>query len=780
MKNETLIIPVRGMSCASCVRRLEKAIGTVEGVTAVSVSLAAEQAQVEAVNVALPAILAAIRKTGFEVPERELELKVSGMSCASCVARVETALRRVPGVLEADVSLAAESARIRVLTAEPEALIAAVRKLGFTAELPTDPVSEPRANHRESWELAAGIVLVLPLILPMLASLSGRDLMLDHRLQALLATLVQFALGARFYRSAWNAVRSGAGNMDLLVALGTSAAYGFSLWQWWLHGDHAQLYFEASAVVIVLVRLGKWLEARARRQTLSAIRALQALRPASARVEREGREAMLPVAELSLGDRVVILPGERIPVDGRILDGESSVDEALISGESLPVEKSVGDMVTGGAINGEGRLKVEVLALGAETVLARIISLVEHAQAAKAPIQRLVDKVAAVFVPAVLILALLTWLGWGLITGNWEAGLINAVSVLVIACPCALGLATPAAIIVGTGLGARHAILIKDAEALEMAHRIRVVVFDKTGTLTEGHPRLVASHGEGALALAAAIQRGSSHPLARALLEAVEGQTLPELSAHQSLPGRGVRAEREGKIWLLGNSRLMEEWGIGCDVFAQAASAHQRKGRTLAWLAEAKAGSEALGLFAFEDAVRAQAASAVSALQKQGIRVILFSGDHQSAVARVAERLGIREFRSGLLPADKADGIAKLREGGICVAMVGDGINDAPALAAADVGIAIGGGTDVAMHAASITLLGDDPRRVASAISLSRRTVAKIRQNLFWAFLFNVIGIALAAAGALSPMVAGAAMAASSVSVVTNALMLRRWKPEGK
>ncbi|WP_417066679.1 heavy metal translocating P-type ATPase [Niveibacterium terrae] len=780
MKNETLMIPVRGMSCASCVARLEKAIAAVDGVEAVAVSLAAEQAQVEAAAQSLPAILVAIRKTGFEVPEHEFELKISGMSCASCVARVEKALNRVPGVLEASVSLPAESARVRALGAEPEALIAAVGTLGFSASLASEQTDETDTTQRETQELAAGIALVLPLVLPMLASLSGRDLMLAHWLQALLATLVQFALGARFYRSAWNALRAGAGNMDLLVALGTSAAYGFSLWQWWLHGEHAQLYFEASAVVIVLVRLGKWLEARARRQTLSAIRALQALRPDFARVEREGRVLELPIAELRLGDRVVILPGERIAVDGRILDGESSVDEALISGESLPVEKRVGDTVTGGAINGEGRLVVEVLALGAETVLARIISLVEHAQAAKAPIQHLVDKVAAIFVPVVLILALLTWLGWGLATGNWEAGLINAVSVLVIACPCALGLATPAAIIVGTGLGARYAILIKDAEALERAHRIRVVVFDKTGTLTEGHPRLVASHGEGALVLAAAIQRGSSHPLARALLEAAEGLALPELSAYQSLPGRGMKAEMDGKPLLLGNARLMEEWGIGCEAFAEAARAHQSEGRTLAWLAEARAGSAALGLFAFEDSLRAQAASAVSALQEQGIRVILFSGDHPGAVARVAERLGITEFRSALLPAEKAEGIAKLREGGVCVAMVGDGINDAPALAAADVGIAIGGGTDVAMHAAAITLLGNDPRRVASAISLSRRTVAKIRQNLFWAFLFNVIGIALAAAGALSPMIAGAAMAASSVSVVTNALMLRRWKPKEK
>jgi Cu+-exporting ATPase len=719
------------------------------------------------------------------------DLPISGMTCASCAGRVERALGKVPGVQSVSVNLANERAHVEVAgQMDPDVLIAAVDKAGYTASLPQSETAtkddQAQRLHRERLSLVLAIALALPLVLPMLVEPFGLNWMLPAWVQFALATPVQFIFGARFYIAAWKAVRAGAGNMDLLVAIGTSAGYGLSIYEWLTAhpGMAPHLYFEASAVVIALVLLGKYLESRAKRQTASAIRALEALRPERAVRVNGGREEDVAINALALNDLVLVKPGERFPVDGAVVEGQSHADEALISGESLPVPKQPGDNVTGGAINGEGRLLVRTTALGAESVLARIIRLVEDAQAAKAPIQKLVDKVSQVFVPAVLVLALVTLVGWWLYGASLETAIINAVAVLVIACPCALGLATPTAIMAGTGVAARHGILIKDAEALERAHEVSAVVFDKTGTLTSGAPKiahLAAVDGNEARLLqqAGALQRGSEHPLAKAVLDACaeQGLAVADVSASQSLTGRGIAGTLDGQPLALGNRRLLEESGLHAGDLADAAKAWEAEGRTLSWLIEQGAQPRVLGLFAFGDTLKPGALQAVAQLKAQHISSHLLTGDNRGSARVVAEALGIDDVHAEVLPADKAATVAELKKTGV-VAMVGDGINDAPALAAADIGIAMGGGTDVAMHAAGITLMRGDPRLVPAALEISRKTYAKIRQNLFWAFVYNLIGIPLAAFGLLNPVLAGAAMALSSVSVVSNALLLKTWKPK--
>ncbi|MDB5943708.1 MAG: copper-translocating P-type ATPase [Ramlibacter sp.] len=719
-----------------------------------------------------------------------VRLGIEGMTCASCVARVEKALKKVPGVAGAEVNLATETAAVQFSgpSASVDALTAAVEKAGYTARPLAEESSSTAGEDgppNDWWPVAVAGALSLPLILPMLLMPLGLDWALPGWLQLALATPVQFWLGARFYRSAYKAVRARSGNMDLLVALGTSAGYGLSVYLLLRHGQHGMphLYFEASAVVITLVLLGKWLETRAKRQTTAAIRALNALRPETARVRRDGREQELPLARVAKGDVVVVRPGERIPVDGVVAEGASEVDESLITGESLPVAKHAGDAVTGGAVNGEGLLLVTTTAVGAESTLSRIVRLVESAQARKAPIQRLVDRVSEVFVPVVIGIALLTLVGWGVAGGDWEAAILNAVAVLVIACPCALGLATPTSIMAGTGVAARHGILIKDAQALEVAHDVKLVAWDKTGTLTEGHPTLTAAEpaqGDRArlLAVAAAIQSGSEHSLARAVLQAAasEGVAVPPATKLRAIAGRGMAAEVAGRELRLGSSRLMQESGVDLSAMAERAAGLQQQGLTVSWVADLTGQPTLLGLLAFGDTVKPAAARAIAQLREQGIRSVLLTGDNRGSAQAVAAALGIDDVRAELLPQDKARIVAELKAGGEVVAMVGDGINDAPALAAADVGIAMSTGTDVAMHAAGVTLMRGNPALVADAIDISRRTYAKIRQNLFWAFVYNVVGIPLAAFGLLSPVIAGAAMAFSSVSVVTNALMLRRWK----
>ena len=719
------------------------------------------------------------------------DIGIAGMTCASCVNRVERALKRVPGVITAEVNLATERARVTAAgeDAGADRLIAAVQAAGYGGHLVEPDAKLPAADrgHRELIHVVVAAALSAPLLVGMVLHLLGAAWMLPGWVQFVLATLVQFWLGRRFYVAGWKAVRALTGNMDLLVALGTSAAWGLSVFELLApHAGHAPaLYFESSALVITFVLFGRWLEARAKGQTASAIHALMRLRPEKARIRRDGGEVEVGLATVKVGDVVVVRPGERVPVDGHVIEGGGSVDESMLTGESLPVEKSVGDRATGGSMNRDGKLVVETTAIGAETTLARIVRLVEGAQASKAPIQRLVDRVSAVFVPVVLGLAMVTLLGWWAATGDVTGGILNAVAVLVIACPCALGLATPTAIMVGTGVAARYGILIKDAEALERAHAVTAVAFDKTGTLTEGRPDLteiVAADGTGeadVLRLAASLQAASEHPLAVAVRRraAAEGVQPVPVAAFRALAGRGVSGETEAGRFVLGSRRLLAESGVAFGPLAQRATELEAAGRTVSWLAATGDTPRVLGLLAFGDTVKPTAQAAVALLHSQSVRTVMLTGDNRGAAEAVARTLGIDEVVAEILPGAKAEAIAALRQKGNIVAMVGDGINDAPALAAADVGMAMATGTDVAMNAAAVTLMRGDPMLVAGCIDISRRTYGKIRQGLFWAFAYNVVGIPLAAFGLLSPVVAGAAMALSSVSVVSNALLLRGWKP---
>ncbi|MCZ2135287.1 MAG: heavy metal translocating P-type ATPase [Burkholderiales bacterium] len=723
------------------------------------------------------------------------DIAIGGMTCASCVARVERALAKVPGVVQADVNLATESARIRFDPAlvNDARLRRAVRDAGYEPRAAADVEGREPSSWHGFLPVATGLALSAPLVLPMIGDLFGKHWMLPAWLQFLLATPVQFVLGARFYRAGWHAAKALTGNMDLLVAIGTTAGWALSVWLWLAAapGETPHLYFEGSAVVVTLVLLGKWLEARAKQRTTAAIRALHALRPDMAQViGKGGRERAVPVAELLVGDLIAVRPGERIAADGIVEEGASEVDESMLTGEPLPVAKSAGTRVTGGSINGSGRLALRVGAVGADSVLAHIIRLVEDAQSAKAPIQRLVDRVAAVFVPVVLLFAVATLVGWWWRLGTLETAIINAVAVLVIACPCALGLATPVAIMAGTGVAARHGILIKDVQALELAHRIDTIAFDKTGTLTVGRPRLTAvrlltpaGDETGLLAAVAAVQRGSEHPLARAVLEANAAAGGGERSASdiRAVPGRGTEGMIDGKLWRIGSLRWMQELGTDTSATVAPAAELREQGATVSAVAVAgDAGPpQVLALLTFGDEPKPEAREAIATLRAAGLRLRMISGDNHGAAVAMAARVGLAadEVLADVLPQDKAAAVTALRTDGHVVAMVGDGVNDAPALAAADVGIAMGSGTDVAMHAAAITLMRGDVSLVAGALDISHRTVAKIRQNLFWAFAYNVAGIPLAALGYLNPVLAGAAMAASSLSVMSNALLLSRWRP---
>jgi len=743
--------------------------------------------------------------------ELSCDIGIGGMTCASCVARVERAIAKVPGVAGVSVNLATESARVTWAPDSSEdaeqtqsaRLRRAVREAGY------EPLSAEHLEHvpAGAWagfsSVAIGLLLSAPLVLPMVGDALGQHWMLPALWQFLLATPVQFVLGARFYKAGWHALLAGSGNMDLLVALGTSAGWALSVWLWLMApaGAMVHLYFEGSAVVITLVLLGKWLEARAKRQTTDAIRALHALRPARARVITRDGEMDVPIEELLVGDRLVVLPGERFAADGVVLEGQTQVDESMLTGEPLPVHKAVDARVTGGSINGDGRVVVRVCAIGTATVLAHIIRLVEDAQATKAPIQRLVDQVSAVFVPVVLVLALATFLAWWFTGHSLEVSLIHCVAVLVIACPCALGLATPAAIMAGTGVAATYGILIKDAQALEVAHKVDTVAFDKTGTLTVGQPRLLSllaaqptDVSQDLLALCASLQSGSDHPLAHAVVQAAKAQDVAWVAPEgvTAVPGFGSEGLVAGRPLLLGSLRWLAALGVPQGSWLAQAQALQAQGMTVSVLAERAAhGVTPLAILGFGDEPKPGVQAALATLRARGLRLVMISGDNSGAAQAMALRLGLspEEVHAEVMPGDKAALVARLQqgEGGVprVVAFVGDGINDAPALAAADVGMAMAnvhadgqrGGTDVAMQAAGITLMRGDVALVAGALDISARTVAKIRQNLFWAFAYNAAGIPLAAMGYLSPVVAGAAMALSSVSVMTNALLLKRWKP---
>ena len=759
---------------------------TVEPAVSASAAAAAASAQARA----------ATPRPGHRGPQaaRETrELSIAGMTCATCALRVERALAAVPGVLRAEVNLASNRSSVEGTAGvlRPADLIAAVRRAGYEAQLLTGDVQRDRemgaADARRIWtesgRLAAAIILSVPLLAPMLG------LPVPGWLQLALATPVQFLIGGRFYVGAWKALRARLGSMDLLVALGTSAAYFYSIYLLLAVTTDSPLYFDSAAVVIALVTVGKWLEVRAKRSTTAQIKVLMSLRPEIARVRRGEEEVEIPASAVAVGDVVVVRPGERIPADGTVSGGRSEVDESLLTGESLPVAKASGDRVIGGSINGSGLLHIETTAVGNESTLSRIVALVTGAQAKKAPVQHLVDKVAGVFVPIVVAIALATFLGWWLLAGNFTAGLIAAVSVLVIACPCSLGLATPAALMVGTGVAARAGILIRDAEALERAHGLDTVVFDKTGTLTAGEPAVTdvipndVSERD-LLQLTAAAQTGSEHPLARAVLAraralgaAGAGSASLLLEDFESHAGMGLTARVGGVRVVIGNRRLMQKHGVRIEDGELQAARLEGQGRTVMWVAALDPRPARLGLIGVADPVKPEAATAVRHLQEIGIETVLLTGDNERTAAAVAAQLGIRRVLAGVTPDEKAGEVRRLQAQSRKVGMVGDGVNDAPALAAADVGFAMGTGTDVAMQTAGVTLMRGDPRLLGDAIAVSRATYRKIRQGLFWAFVYNIVALPAAALGLLNPMIAGAAMALSSVSVVANALLLRRWRP---
>ena len=819
---QRLTLDIEGMTCAACSTRLERALTRAEGVRQAAVNLATERAVVtiDAAETDLPSVAEAVSRAGFAVGRETLSFSVEGMTCAACAGRVEKALRAVPGVFDANVNLAIERAHVSLAhrCADAEQLADAVAKAGYRALMVEPEEGSRQAREqaqldRERRVLILSAALTLPMVLGMTLDVLGyEDLHVMPSLEVALATPIQFLIGLRFYRGALNALRGGTANMDVLVALGTTAAYGFSWYLLQTLGEEAdgQLYFEASAVIITLVLLGKYLESRARRGTTAAIRALMELRPETARVERaDGTEEEVPIALVRPGDVAVVRPGERMPVDGVVTDGASEVDESLVTGESVPVAKTEGASVTGGSINGAGLLKVRATAVGEESTLARIIRLVENAQAGKASVQRLVDRISAVFVPCVVAVAAVTFLGWLVFSGDLETSLIAAVSVLVIACPCALGLATPTAIMTGTGAAARAGILVKDVAALEQAHRVDTVVFDKTGTLTEGKPHVVdvragTAPEEEVVRLAASVQQGSEHPLAGAILSDARDRAVAPypLRDFEAVAGRGVRGRVDGRRITVGSAAFAGETAVIEDALLAVARGWEDEGRTAVFVCvEPSAGEregeplarrepetatgaapppgtgQVAGLIGVADPLRETAAEAVDQLAALGIRTSMLSGDAVAVAERVGAALGMGEARGAVRPDQKAAVVRGLNEQGRVVGMVGDGINDAPALAAADVGIAMGTGTDIAMETAGVTLMRPDPRLVAGAISASRATFAKIRQNLFWAFVYNVVCIPLAAAGYLSPTLAAAAMALSSVSVVGNSLLLRRWRP---
>ena len=778
-----LTLPIAGMTCAACAVRLEKVLKRLPDVDA-EVNFATASARLTSRTAQPPdlaAAMAAVARAGFQVPLSRQRLTLEGMTCVACAQRIEKVLNRLPGV-HASVNFATASAEVDypagvVSSAQ---LLDAVRRAGYQAQLPRNDAPVTAAgeqDHTGRW-LLASTLLALPFVAEMLAMLAGRHGLLPVAWQWALATPVQFLVGWRFYRGAWLSLRGGGANMDVLVALGTSMAYLLSVWTALTAPHHGHVYFEASVSVITLVLLGKWLEQRARRQTAGAIEALLKLAPTTARVERDGAVLDVPVAEVRVGEVVWVREGESAPVDGVVIDGQGSVDESLLTGESAPVSKGVDSPVYAATRNLQGVLRLRATGVGADTQLAAIIRQVGEAQGSKAPIQRLADVISGYFVPAVLAIAVATLLAVGASSGDWERAIMQAVAVLVIACPCALGLATPAAVMVGVGLGARHGVLFRHATALEHAGRLTVLAVDKTGTLTEGRPQLTevialaADNREQALALAASLEAGSEHPLAAAILRAAQDAQLglQPVEAFSVSVGQGVSGVINGRALRLG----VPAWVSPTLAEHPQVTRLTEAGHTVAALADE---TQVLALLALSDAIRPSAAPTIARLRAMGVEVHMLTGDNPAAAARVAKALDIRCWQAGVRPDGKARAIAELQARGERVGMAGDGVNDAPALAQADVSLAMGGGSHVAIETADITLMHGDLLAAADAIDLSRRTLAKIRQNLFFAFIYNILGIPLAALGGLNPVIAGAAMAMSSVSVVSNALLLRRWRP---
>ncbi|UJP06463.1 MAG: cadmium-translocating P-type ATPase [Nitrosomonas sp.] len=776
------------MTCAACALRIEKNLNKLSGVQA-SVNFANEKAHVsyDADRISADVLVNAVEKAGFHVVPQSVQLQLRNMTCVACADHIEKALHKLPGVT-ATVNFATETARINYIPglASIGDMIQAVRDAGYEAgEISESGHAEQKARRLAAYRAQLRLfwiaaILTLPLVLQMGGMFVGHDMeMLPRWLQWLLATPVQFWIGRRFYVGGWHSLRGGSANMDVLVALGTTMAYCFSAVVTAFDLDQ-HVYFEASAAIITLVLLGKLMEARAKGKTSEAIEALIRLQPKTARIERDGRVEEVLADSLQIGDVFIVRPGENLPVDGVVIAGESSINEAMLTGESLPVSKQSGAKVFAATLNQQGLLKCRATGVGAHTQLAAIIRLVEEAQGSKAPIQRMADTISGIFVPVVVVISLLTLVGTWMMQ-DFVTALINAVAVLVIACPCALGLATPTAIMVGTGRGAQTGVLVKNAAALEHAEKIRTVVIDKTGTLTEGKPSVTdivtvaAVSKQELLQLAASLEQGSEHPLARAILDGAQKQRLSLLaiSDFSAITGSGVTAGINGTKYLLGSPRFLAQHGAYPD--EKAIGRLQAEGKTVVGVAACGETPRLLGYLAIADRLRSTSAAAVAQLQSMGIDVIMLTGDNQATAAAIAAQTGIVRFRAEVLPQDKAAEVAKIKADGRFTAMVGDGVNDAPALAAADVSFAMGAGSDIAIEAADITLVRSDLTSVADAISLSRATLRKIRQNLFFAFVYNVLGIPLAAFGLLNPVIAGAAMAMSSVSVVSNSLLLKRW-----
>ncbi|EPZ45089.1 heavy metal translocating P-type ATPase [Alicyclobacillus acidoterrestris] len=779
-------LPIEGMTCAACAARIEKTVSKLPGVQSCHVNLASERAHVVLNGETdWDDVILRIEKTGYTVPTKELSLRIEGMTCAACSARIEKVVSRVKGVESVHVNLASEKGKVVYLpgVATEQDVIRAVEKAGYSAKVATDELErmeraqKAKQYRRELSTFGLSVLLILPLIIQMFVMLAGANAFMPNWVSLILATPVQFFVGWRFYKGAYHALRGGAANMDVLVALGTTVAYVYSVVLTIL--GRTDTYFDSSATVITLIYMGKLLETQAKRKSSSAIEELAKLGASVAHVIRDDGEHDVPVEELQVGDVVRVRPGEKIPADGVIVNGQTLVDESFLTGESMPVTKAEDSAVVGASVNQTQAFTMRVTKVGADTALAQVIRLVDEAQGSKAPVQRLADKISGVFVPVVLGIALLTFLAWG-IFGSWSHALVAAVAVLVIACPCSLGLATPTAIMVGTGLGAEHGILIKGGEHLELLHQVNTVMFDKTGTVTKGHPaitQLWTADGvseEALLQSAAALESQSEHPLGKAIVDYAKNKRLPwpEATGVQAVSGKGIEGYIDGQLIRIGNVRWFLEQGID-DVPMDLIAEYETSAKTTVLVAK---GGQLLGILAIADTLKADARRAVGQLREMGVEVWMVTGDNVRTATAIAQQVGIEHVLAGVMPQEKFEKVQALKAQGNVVAMVGDGMNDAPALAAADIGIAMGTGTDVAMEAADIALMHSKVQGVVDAIQLSKATMRKIRQNLFWAFFYNVIGIPLAAAGILNPIIAGAAMALSSVSVVSNSLLLKRMK----
>lgn len=791
---------ITGMTCAACATRIEKGLNKMDGVEQASVNLALEKSsiQYDSTKLSEADFEKKIDALGYGVVKQKAEFDITGMTCAACSTRVEKGLNKLSGVTGANVNLALEKATIEFNPSEVTIgdIIAKVEKLGYGAHQHQEETEKvdyrEKAIQEQKWKFIASAILSLPLLWTMVGHFSFTsflyvpEILMNPWVQMLLATPVQFVIGKQFYVGAYKALRNGSANMDVLVAMGTSAAYFYSVYQAVIHAGSphaAHLYFETSAVLITLIVLGKLFEAKAKGRSSEAIKKLMGLQAKTAVVLRDGVETVVPLEEVAIGDTIFVKPGEKIPVDGEVLEGTTAVDESMLTGESLPVDKTAGDLLYGSTINSNGSIQMKATKVGRDTALAQIIKVVEDAQGTKAPIQRMADKISGIFVPIVVGIALVTFLVWYFLVdpGNFTPALEVLIAVLVIACPCALGLATPTSIMAGSGRSAEMGVLFKGGEHLEQTQSIDTVVVDKTGTVTHGKPVLTdvslvdGQDEERVLSLIGAAEKQSEHPLAQAIVQGIQekGIELGKVQFFEAIPGYGVQATVSGQGVLVGTRKLMQQYGIDVSAVLPEMESLESDGKT-AMLAAVN--GEYAGLVAVADTIKDTSRGAIARLQKMGIHVIMMTGDNERTAQAIGKEVGVDAVISEVLPEGKADEVKKLQQQGKKVAMVGDGINDAPALATADIGMAIGTGTDVAMEAADITLIRGDLNSIADAIIMSRKTMRNIKQNLFWAFAYNTVGIPIAAIGLLAPWVAGAAMAFSSVSVVLNSLRLQRVK----